>query len=249
MNKNKLLIALPIILGFAVLSCRPQYADDVVRISKQYADDIAKIAKTYSDDAAKSVKKVTPLTDDALKTTPFAPKQAVNWASRVIKKRYTQEEIKEVTQYGGQKSRTCRYTSPGRLRLVYSTRRTGYLCVSGWESLYRSTQNYKELDQLFSQRHYEITRSILNHIDSYKVFPAEIDQVIQKSINTTKGVTKKSTEVQYNPETRELVIGFASHQRTYNMTNLFFDGVGSAGIMAGLQKYYTLYRPSDFKIK
>jgi hypothetical protein len=55
--------------------------------------------------------------------------------------------------------------------------------------------------------------------------------------------------VQYNPETRELVIGFASHQRTYNMTNLFFDGVGSAGIMAGFQKYYTLYRPADFIVK
>jgi hypothetical protein len=112
MNKNKLLIALPIILGFAVLSCRPQYADDVVRISKQYADDIAKIAKTYSDDAAKSVKKVTPLTDDALKTTPFAPKQAVNWASRVIKKRYTQEEIKEVTNMVVKKAEPANILAP-----------------------------------------------------------------------------------------------------------------------------------------
>jgi hypothetical protein len=248
MNKNKLLIALPIILGFAVLSCRPQYADDVVRISKQYADDIAKIAKTYSDDAAKSVKKVTPLTDDALKTTPFAPKQAVNWASRVIKKRYTQEEIKEVTNMVVKKAEPANILAPdGSVLFTLPGEPATYAYLDG--KVYRSTQNYKELDQLFSQRHYEITRSVLDHIDSYKVFPGEIDQVIRRSINATKGVAKKSTEVQYNPETRELVIGFASHQRTYNMTNLFFDGVGSAGIMAGFQKYYTLYRPSDFKIK
>lgn len=236
--KLPLFFLLLILAGFA---CRPNpsHLDDAARIAKQYSDDIARIAKNYTDDVAKSTNKIKPLSDEALATTKFQPMQTINWAGRAIKSRYTQEQIVEVTNLIVKKTKPANILGPDGSVLFTLPGESGtWALLDG--KIYKSAQNYKELDQLFSQRHFEITRSILDHIDSYKVFPDEMDLVVRKSINATKGIAQKATEVQYNPQSRELTISYAMHQRTYNMGNLFFDGLGSTGLMVGIGKYYTI---------
>lgn len=243
-------INLPALLCLAILtlfSCRPNpsHLDDAARIAKQYADDIARITKNYSDDAAKSANKIKSLSDDALTATKLQPQKFINWAARAIKRRYTQEQIKEVANLLVKKTQPANILGPDGSVLFTLPGESGtWAFLDG--KIFKSTQNYKELDLLFSQRHYEITRSILDHIDGYKVFPDEIEQVVRKSINATKGIAQKATEVQYNPQSRELTISYAMHHRTYNLGNLFFDGLGSAGLMVGMDKYYTIAVGSNF---
>lgn len=229
------------LLTLTVFSCRPNasHIDDVARISKQYADDIARIAKNYTDDAAKSANKVKPLSDDALKTIQIQPQKFVNWASRQIKRRYTQEQMTEVTNMVIKKAPPSNILGPDGSVLFTLPGESGtFAYLDG--KVFKSTQHYNDLHQLFSQRHYDITRSILDHIDGFKVFPDEIDLVIQKSINATKGISQKATDVKYDPKTRNLVISYAMHQRTYNLGNLFFDGLGTAGISVGMEQYFTV---------
>ncbi len=238
MNKLSLFL---IFLALTTFSCRPNPAhlDDVARIGKQYADDIARIAKSYSDEAAKTANKAKPLADDALKTIPFQPKQVINWAGRTLQRRYTREQIEEVTKLVVKKAKPTNILGPDGSVLFTLPNESGTFAYMDGK-VYKSTQNYNELDQLFSQRQYEITRSILDFVDSHKVFPEDMGEVVRRSINATKGISQKATEVQFNAATRELTISYAMHQRTYDMGNLFFDGLGSTGLMVGIDRYYTI---------
>jgi len=170
-------------------------------------------------------------------TKPYAD-DVIKWTSRVLSKRYSQQKLVQVSKMVVSRGKSSNIVGPNGATLFKLNGQTYYRLNGGKVA---RADDFTYLQQTFDDTYQNIARKILENIDSYKVYPDEIEHLIGKSLNDMAGALDELTKVTYEKETNQLLIEFKIYQRIYDLNALFTDaGLTGVGATIGAGGYYII---------